>query len=212
MNTQAVILDPAHGKNTLGKMSPCGNHKEYIWSRARIVKIVMNILREKENKFDLFYPFVYNENEPGLTNRVLKYNDISKDYDKTFVLSLHNDAFRENWAKPHGVSVWTSKGETLADKYATSLYNYLTDVYPNEKFRPAKWLSKYEENKDPDWEADFTILAGNSKVKPLYEAVILEWLFQTNKEDVKKLTNPIHNEYFEDMISNWIINTFNHAR
>ena len=208
---QTVILDPAHGKDTKGKRSPDGLHREYLWSRERIAKILGNIITKA--RFDIYYPFLNEENEPGLTNRVLKYNEIAKDYDKTFMLSIHNDAFKDGstWENPHGVSVWTSKGEDDSDKYATDLYDYLTTVYPNEKFRPAYWLSEKEKNKDPDWEANFTVLAGNSKVKPIYDAVLLEWLFQTSKSDVEKLINPKHNEYFEDMISNWLLKTFNHV-
>lgn len=216
MNKQAVILDPAHGKDTPGKRSPDELHREYLWSRGRIATIVNNILKLTNLNFDLYYPFLYNEYEPGLTNRVVKYNSIAKDYERTFMLSIHNDAFKKGktWEKPHGVSVWTSKGEDDSDPIATSLYNFLRVKYPNEKFRSAFWLNESEKIKDPDWEANFTVLAGNKKKKiyPEYDAVLLEWLFQTNKEDVKKLMNPIHNEYFEDMITLWILNTFNNDR
>lgn len=209
---RTIILDVAHGIDAPGKRSPDGKHLEYVWSRNRVAKIYDNIHKSKNKiTFDIFTPFLNEINEAGLINRVKKYNDIAKNYDATFVLSLHNDAFGDNWSKPHGVSVWTSKGETMSDKYATSLYNYLINVYPNEKFRSTNWLNEHEINKDPDWEANFTILAGNKYIKPLYDAVLLEWLFQTNKEDVKKLMNPIHNEYFEDMMTNWLINTFNHG-
>jgi len=205
---QAVIFDPPHGMDTPGKRSPDGEHRECLWGRERIVKVVNNIIAVKYLGFDPLYPFLYTENEPGLTTRVKKYNEISKDYDNTFVLSIHNDAFGNDWSNPTGISVWTSKGETSSDKYATSLFNHLESKYPNEKMRPANWLSEKEKNIDPDWEANFTILAGNSKIKPNYDSVLLEFLFQTNKEDVKKLQNPIHNEYFEDMITEWIFKTF----
>jgi N-acetylmuramoyl-L-alanine amidase len=204
----AVILDPAHGKNTPGKRSPDGRHREYLWSRERIRKIIHNINRENP-RFNIYSPFLSYENEPGLTNRVIKYNDISKSHDFTFVLPIHNDAYGKKWSKPKGTSVWTSRGETGADKYATSLFNFLKVHYPNDKFRAACWLSEKEKISDPDWEKDFTILAGNDNVKPSYEAVLLEWRFQTNKEDVECLLKPKHNEYFEDMITLWLMSTFN---
>lgn len=207
---RALILDPAHGKDTAGKRSPDGLHREYLWSRSRIATIVNELLKINNLNFDLYYPFLYNENEVGLTNRVLKYNEISKAYDNTFMLSIHNDAFGKGatWETPHGVSVWTSKGEDNSDPYATSLFNFLKVRYPNQKFRSAYWRNEHEKIKDPDWEANFTVLAGNRKVKPTYDAVLLEWLFQTNKEDVKSLMNKKHNEYFEDMMVLWITNTF----
>ena len=206
---QAIILDPGHGIDTPGKRSPDGTHREYLWSRARISKIIKNIYSRECANFDLLSPFVTQETEPGLTARVKKYNEVAKDYEKVFVLSLHNDAYGNNWSSPRGISVWTSRGETKSDNYATSLYQHLKAMYPNDKFRPAMWLSENEKVKDPDWESNFTILAGNSKVKPNYDAVLLEWRFQTNKQDVELLKNPIHNEYFEDMITNWILNEFN---
>lgn len=209
--SQALILDPAHGKNTAGKRSPDGEHREYLWSRERIANIVNNILSVKELNFDLYYPFLYNENEPGLTNRVLKYNDIAKDYDKTFMLSLHNDAYKDGstWEDPNGISVWTSKGDDDSDSYATSLFNYLKSKFPNDRFRSANWLSEKEKTKDPDWEANFTVLAGNRAIKPNYDAVLLEWRFQTNIEDVKKLMNKVHNEHLEDMLTEWILSVLN---
>lgn len=207
--SKAIILDPAHGKDTLGKRSPDGIHREYLWSRERIINIVNNLLSIKNLGFDLFYPFLYNENEPGLTNRVIKYNEISKDYDNTLVIPIHNDAENpktcafDGWGKANGVAVWTSKGQNNSDIIAADWFNFMKGKYPNQYFRKAMW-----EGNDPDYEADFTILAGNSKIKPNYDAFLIEWLFQTNREDVKKLINPIHNKYFEDMIFDWILKTF----
>jgi N-acetylmuramoyl-L-alanine amidase len=211
---QAVILDPAHGKDTPGKRSPDGLHREYLWSRGRIATIVNNILNLTNLNFDLYYPFLHNEFEPGLTTRVVKYNGIAKDYEQTFMLSIHNDAFGngETWQDPFGTSVWTSKGEDDSDPYATSLFNFIENKFPNEKLRPAYWLNEKEAVKDPDWEANFTVLAGNSQIDPNYDAVLLEWRFQTNKEDFKKLMNKTHNEHFEDMITEWILNTFNYDK
>jgi len=208
-----VILDPAHGKDVKGKRSPDGTHLEYLWSRARISGIIKNIYSVKPN-FDLMSPFINEENEPGLTNRVRKYNEIAGDYDNAFMLSIHNDAQNKDqcnnfgWGSARGISVWTSKGENDSDMIATNLFDFLKLKYPNDKFRSAYWLSEKEKVKDPDWEANFTILAGNEYIKTNYDSVLLEWRFQTNIEDVKLLQNKIHNEYFEDTITQWIINEF----
>jgi N-acetylmuramoyl-L-alanine amidase len=201
---QALILDPAHGKDTPGKRSPDGKHREYLWSRERLINIINNILPIQSLGFDLYYPFLYHENEPGLTTRGgVKYNSISKDYDNTLVISLHNDAFGDGseWTKPFGNSVWTSKGQDESDKYATDWYNYFKSKYPNDN-----WRGSYYSDDDPDKEEDFTILAGNKRFKPLYKSFLIEWGFQTNKDDVSKLLNPKHNEYFEDMMSEYLIN------
>lgn len=201
--SNALILDPAHGKNTAGKRSPDGLHREYLWSRTRIINFVNVLLKARGLDYELFYPFLYSENEPGLTTRGLKYNSISKDYDNTLVISLHNDAFGDGskWTKPYGNSIWTSKGQDASDKYATDWYNYFKSKYPNDN-----WRGSYYHDDDPDKEEDFTILAGNSKFTPTYKAFLIEWGFQTNIGDVEKLINPIHNEYFEDMMVNYLTN------
>lgn len=202
---QALILDPAHGKDTAGKRSPDELHREYLWSRKRIINISNALLKVKNINFELFFPFLYSENEPGLTNRGIKYNSIAKHYDDTLTISFHNDAFGDGseWTKPYGNSVWTSKGQDESDKYATAWYNFFKSRYPNDN-----WRGSYYTDKDPDKEEDFTILAGNRNFTPNYKAFLIEWGFQTNKEDVKKLMNPKHNLYFEDMMVEWILKTF----
>jgi N-acetylmuramoyl-L-alanine amidase len=207
---RALIWDPAHRRDTAGKRSPDGKHREYLWSRERIGKITDNINKVKHLKFDQYYPFLLDFYAPERTERVKKYNDIAKDYDQTLVISIHNDAENpktcgsDGWGKANGAAVWTSRGQDNSDILATNWFNFMKSRYPNQKFRRAMW-----EGGDPDYEANFTILAGNKYIKPLYDAFLIEWLFQTNREDVEKLMNPKHNLYFEDMNTEWVLNTFN---
>lgn len=206
---QALILAAPHDKFTPGKRSPDGKHREYLWGREIIIGIINDILPIKNLGFDLYYSFLYDEHEPSHTNRVLKYNDIAKNYDNTLVIPIHNDAENpktcdpDGWGKANGAAVWTSKGQDNSDILATDWFTFMQGKYPNQHFRKAMW-----EGGDPDYEANFTVLAGNSKVTPDYDSFLIEWLFQTNKEDVKKLQNPIHNEYFKDMMVGWILKTF----
>ena len=118
-----LIFDPAHGKDTAGKRSPDGLHREYLWSRERLLCIISNIL-EKGISWEVYYPFVYHEDEPGLINRVIKYNDIAKDYKESLVISLHNDAWGEGWTKPNGASIWTNKGQDKSDVYAQDWFDF----------------------------------------------------------------------------------------
>ena len=201
-----IILDVAHGKDTPGKRSPDGFHEEWKWSRERVKKIVSNLRKQSMQHLDFFAPYMDYDLEPGLTERVKKYNDISSNYDLSLMLSIHNNAYTNNWSAPYGIELYTSRGETLADKYATDLYKHLKSRCPNERFRAAYWLDKGEFENDPDKEANFMVISGNKYVKPLYHGILLEWLFMTNKQDVDKLTSPKHNEYFEDIITTWIIN------
>jgi N-acetylmuramoyl-L-alanine amidase len=217
MKKQALILDAAHGKDTPGKRSPDGSHREYMWSRRRIIGIINNLIKIKDLKFDLYYPTVYEENEIGLTKRVLLYNEIAEKYDNTFVYSIHNNAQRrdqcnkEGWGTANGISVWTNKVQDKSDTYATDLFYFLKDRYPNSNFREVTWLTEGEKKIDPDWEANFTVLAGNKKKKifPNYHSVLLEWLFQTNLNDVQSLNNNKHSEYFESVNTQWLLKTFN---
>jgi len=87
-----LILDVAHGKNVSGKRSPDGEHREYLWSRNQIKKLMHRFISISNLPFYFHAPFLDYENEPGLIKRVIEYNRITKAYDKTFMLSLHNDA------------------------------------------------------------------------------------------------------------------------
>ena len=207
MNTNALILDVAHGKDTPGKRSPDGMHREYLWSRERIANALSNVLAYKGSlDYQIFTPFLYSENEPGRTTRVKKYNSIAKDFSNTLVISLHNDAENPNscdaygWGKANGAAVWTSKGQDISDEYATDWFYFFKNRYPNQYFRQSTW-----EDNDPDYEENFTILAGNDNFKPKYHSFLIEWLFQTNRDDVKKLKDPIANTYFQDIFTEYLI-------
>lgn len=206
-----LILDPAHGKDTVGKRSPDGLHLEYKWSRLRLINIFRRFVETSNT--NIHAPFLYEENEPGLTRRVLYYNEnICPLYDRTIMFSLHNDAENpktcdvQGWGKAHGIAFWTSRGETPADVYATQLYEYCVSRMPEESFRTAYWLNKGEQIKDPDYEANFTVLAGNRTVKPFYEGILVEWKFMTNKKDVQDLKDPVKNQQVEDVLFSGLLN------
>ncbi len=212
----SLILDVAHGINTPGKQSPDGRHKEWIWSRETARKAMHELLNTNDLNFHFHCPYLSYENEPGLTKRVQIYNQMSKTYDRTLVLPLHNDAAplnicdNEGWcSSAHGIAFWTSRGETPADKWATFMYNRFKILMPDEHFRTAYWLGEKEKIKDPDYEANFTVLAGNKYVKPLYEAILMEVLFQTNKKDVEKLLSEDWNDIFVSILVSVIVELFN---
>jgi N-acetylmuramoyl-L-alanine amidase len=190
-NKKCLILDPAHGKNVAGKRSPDGLHREYLWSRKRLVNIAFNLISipDIQDYFDIHFPFLYTENEPGLNVRVKKYNEIAKSYDDTLMFSLHNDAFTNDWSEPHGIAVWTCRGQTKSDEVATDLYYHMNNYYPFEEFRKQTY-----KDGDPDYEANFAVLMGK------YKAILLEFRFQTNFDDVKKLLNPEENRKFESVM------------
>lgn len=210
--SNCLIIDVAHGINVPGKRSPDGKHLEYIWSRDRAKNIMKKILNSNmfKTNFEYYSPFMNDLNEPGMTPRVKKYNEISAGFDNCVVIPLHNDGFGDGseWTDPRGISFWTSRGETLADVYCNQLFDYFKIHMPNEKFRTAYWLGKDEKVKDPDYEANFTLLAGNKVIVPDYVGIYMEVLFQTNNEDIKKLMSFKWNDMFEDVLIESMINLF----
>ena len=120
--------------------------------------------------------------------RQARANNIASEHGSSLLLSLHNDAFGNDWTDIRGYSVFTSKGKTKSDTFAELLMVNLGKEFPKLKQRistPTQ-LSK-EEN--------FTVLMGTK-----YSAVLIEWLFQNNKEDVKLLSDSEYNNRFENCI------------
>lgn len=187
-----IILDPAHGKNVAGKRSPDRTHIEYIWSRERC-----NSLDKKLTQLGYNVQWTSkSENEVGLRTRVARANNIaSKQKTKSLLISLHNDAlgYDKEWTSAHGYSVYTTKGKTGSDSFAEILMKEFMKEFDDLKSRPE--IS----DSDLDREENFTVLMGSK-----YYAVLVEWLFQNNKEDLKILKDPEYNERFENCIINAI--------
>ena len=182
-----IILDPAHGADVSGKRSPDGRHREYKWSRERIsdLRIVLTAMGYE------VYVTTESENEPGLSKRKNFASQIRPGERKLF-LSLHNNASGNGskWMNAQGVSIYTTKGVTDADICADFIYEQFKKDFPNIQIRPYshEYLGK-------DFEENFTVLMGSG-----YMGVLIEWLFQDNKEDVKKLEDIVINKRFEDSL------------
>jgi N-acetylmuramoyl-L-alanine amidase len=203
-----LILDVAHGINVAGKRSPDGVFLEYLWSREMCSRIQKSF-QYGNYSFDIRCPFLDNELEPGLRNRVKEYEAISENYDKTIMLSLHVDAFGNGarwYDKITGFSFWTSRGETWADDIATFIgESFRNKYFRDERMRFAYWLNKGEKDKDLDWESDFTVLVSDK-----YDGVLIEHLFQTNKIDVyQKLMNEEWKQILVDLYHSTIIDLMN---
>ena len=183
-----IILDPAHGKNVAGKRSPDECHFEYIWSRDRC-KSLENKLKKKGYNVHWTND---SEEEIPLRTRVDRANNFASKYTTTSILiSLHNDAlgYDKEWTKASGYSVYTTKGKTKSDDFAENLMKNFISEFPELKSRPEK------SDSDLDREENFTVLTGSK-----YLAVLIEWLFQNNQEDLKVIKDPDYNERFENCI------------
>lgn len=160
-----IILDPAHGSDVMGKASPDGSHREYVWSR-HICKLLSEAL--KSQGYEVYFTNTQ-DIEIGLTRRQKIANEIKCPVGyKKLLISPHNNAAGSEgkWLKATGYEVWTSKGTTSSDKYAQIFLENLKEDFPKYKSRGLK-------------ESNFTVLMGNT-----YSAILLEWMFQDNLEDV----------------------------
>lgn len=179
-----VILDPAHGADIKGKCSPDGRHREFAWSRER-VKSLRSILTAIG--YEVFVT-TESENEPGLSKRKNFATQIRKG-EKKLLLSFHNNAAGDGskWMNARGVEVYTTPGVTDADICADYILNQFKKSFPEIKMRYNK--DAYLER---DKESNFTILMGAD-----YMGVLIEWLFQDNKEDASLLLDSEMNGKFE---------------
>lgn len=187
MKNIVVILDPAHGSEVPGKRSPDGIHREYRWSRDRIKAIRLMLTAMG---YEVFVT-TESDNEPGLSKRKNFATQLPTKK-KKLLLSLHNDASGNGiqWMKARGYSVWTTKGVTDSDVCAEIILERFKADFKDIKVR------EYSSTKlNKDFESNFTVLMGNG-----YMGVLIEWLFQDNKEDVELLQSTTVNKRFEDSL------------
>lgn len=174
MKKLTIILDRAHGINVVGKQSPDGKHKEYLWS-TMICKMLEDSLKS------LGYNVVQTVNddkEPGLYMRRSRAEVIKADH--KLLISMHNNAAGNGsqWMNAEGVEIFTCKGQTKSDEVASTIFDCIRQEFPYVKFRVDM------KDGDPDKEENFTVLMGQS-----YMAVLVEWGFQDDIDDVKFIDN-----------------------
>lgn len=180
-----IILDAAHGEETPGKRSPDGKFREYKWSRDRIKELTTLL---KKEGFEVFESNPSNK-EIGLSKRAENANKISRS--KKVLISLHVNAAGNgvDWMTARGYSVYTTKGKTNSDKVAEIiLQNFIKD-FPELRGRFDK------SDGDLDQEENFTVI-----YKANCPAVLVEWLFQDNKEDVELLQSEEVNKRFTESL------------
>lgn len=182
-----IIFDPAHGANVAGKCSPDESHYEYRWSRERIKNLTL-VLTSMGYEV---YVTTNSINEPGLTRRKNFATQVRKGATK-LLLSLHNNAAGNgtDWMNARGVEVFTTPGVTGSDTCAEYLLTQFKKNFPKLKMRYNR-----DADLERDKEARFTTLMGAG-----YMGVLIEWLFQDNKEDLELLLSSETNSKFEESI------------
>ena len=174
-----ILIDNGHGENTPGKCSPNGKFREYQYTRE-IAQAVEYELKKRGYGAERI---VREDIDVPLAERARRVNEYCGRLGTANVLlvSIHVNAAGNGseWMNARGWSAYTSKGQTKADKLATSMYKAAEEVLPD-----GIRIRKDYSDGDEDWEENFYILR-----KTKCPAVLTENLFQDNREDVTFLTS-----------------------
>lgn len=162
-----VLVDNGHGAETPGKRSPDGKLREYEFNRA-VAKLVVARLRASGVEASLLVP---EEEDISLSERVRRANRIAgiAGVSNVMLISIHANAFGDDWNEANGWSAYTSPGWTKSDAIAQALYAAAEQVFPEAKMRKDK-------------EANFYILR-----KTACPAVLTENFFMTNRKECSLL-------------------------
>lgn len=174
-----ILIDNGHGENTPGKCSPNGKFREYQYAR----EIAQSVEYELKKRGYDAERIVREDIDVPLAERARRVNEYCGRLGTANVLlvSIHVNAAGNGseWMNARGWSAYTSKGQTKADKLATSMYEAAEEVLPD-----GIRIRKDYSDGDEDWEENFYILR-----KTKCPAVLTENLFQDNREDVTFLTS-----------------------
>ena len=164
-----VVLDPGHGGSDPGAVARDGSKEcdlalEYTLS-------VKEDLAERVPEIDVI--MTHHGEGCSLGDRVTRSNTIGAD----LFVSIHCNAAESTDA--HGFEIFTSRGQTGADRVATMMFKLVQHELPDQ-FRPrTDW-----EDGDPDREANFYVLR-----KTQARAVLVELGFISNDHDRALLKN-----------------------
>lgn len=171
-----IFIDNGHGIDTAGKRSPDGRFLEYKFNRA-IARRVAADLRDRGYDASLLVPEL---EDISLAERCRRVNAYCQEFgaDSCILVSIHANAFGNGreWTSPSGWSVYTSRGQTRADRLADCLYQAA------KKYLPTMRLRTDFSDGDADIEENFYILRHT-----LCPAVLTENLFMTNLSDLSFL-------------------------
>lgn len=181
-----VILDNGHGKETAGKCSPVWADGSQLFEYEFNRDIVRRIAEKLEAENIPYRILVPEENDIGLSERARRANAIAKENGgKAYVLSIHANA-----GGGTGWEVWTSPGQTAADKIATVFFEEA-----GREFTPDGWRMRADySDGDPDKEANFTIL-----IKTTCPAILTENFFMDTEKDCRFIMSDAGRERIANM-------------
>ena len=171
-----IFIDNGHGKYTTGKRSPNGEFREYHYNRIVAHRIVLK-LQVLGYDAELLVP---EDDDIPLTERCRRVNTWCMLHGRKNVIciSIHFNAHGNGsqWTKASGWAIYTSKGNTAADKLATAIAEAAKTNLPAMKMR-----ADFTDG-DIDFEEDFNILRGT-----LCPCVLSENGFMTNEKECRWL-------------------------
>lgn len=167
-----ILIDNGHGINTPGKRSPDGELLEGIYNRE-IAQRITTRLQQQGIDAELLVP---EDEDISLHDRCLRANKQSIIHGKEniLIISIHCNAASSDgkWHNARGWSIYTSKGQTEADKLADCLATAAYDNLPGEIVR-ADWSDG-----DIDIEESFFILSHTLSPAVLTENLFMDTLQQ----------------------------------
>lgn len=174
--SQIILLDAGHGIETPGKRSP-------VWSDGsqlleyEVTRKIRKFLAHRLDSANIPYHYVtVGDQDIDLDDRVDIINSYCRAYGakNCLTISIHTNGFSKESAK--GWEVFTTRGTTASDKFASTLYREMFKLFPNQKFRVDT------KDGDVDKEANFYIIA-NAKCP----AILSENFFHTNQRECKEI-------------------------
>jgi N-acetylmuramoyl-L-alanine amidase len=184
MSKYLYIFDPGHGGlvdgkyQTAGKRSPKFADGRVLFEGVNNRDNVQRIMKAfRENGLECV-DVVNSEYDVSLVERVKKANKLSKDR-KCVYISIHSDANGDGikWDQASGMSVYTSKGQTKSDIFASividELYNKFTSTI--------KWRTNNTDG-DKDQEENFYVLKNTD-----CPAILCELGFHTNEAETRRM-------------------------
>lgn len=187
-NNLIILLDNGHGVETAGKRSIDGTFREYRWTR-NFAKLVLNKLKAANFMAHLVTP---EEQDIPISERVKRVNFICGGNKKTdyLLISIHNDAAQVgfgNWASARGFSSLVSFNSSEQSRYFAKLIQ--SKMY-NSGFRGNRAMPPL------GFRAQKLALLSETRCP----AVLLEYLFMTNDEDLKILWDTRKCEQMADLL------------
>lgn len=174
-----VLLDNGHASTTPGKRQQLENGTYfYEWKFNReIVGRIADRLDDLGIPCEILVP--EDDVDVALSTRAARANSFCTKYgkDRCFLISVHSNAYGDgvNFTDAKGWSIWTTKGQTKSDEYATIIFNEAERILKNHDMTTRKEMV----DGDPDYEENFTVI-----YKAWCPAVLTENMFFTNRKEV----------------------------